>query len=270
MIGCPDYQQFSFSAGGKTRAVYWRGSRGATNAAAPDEPPVLLLHELPGLSAACLQLADRIAAQGYTVYVPLLIGQLGDYRPTWHSIQAVFSSQWTTCCTDKTSPVVGWLRELTREIGRRHPGQKAGAIGMCLTGTFPLALLSESNIAAVVISQPALPFSPWGLRAPGLAAEDLQMAAERVKREKIPVLAWRFVSDPIGPGEKFFTLAAAFRDTTNHTWFVDRTITAGEMTAWGIPEKSHPVLTGAYDHTPGHPTRQRFDELTNYFNARLR
>src|SRR5437660_4426982 len=41
-------------------------------------PPVLLLHEMPGLSPDTLQFADCIAQHGYTVYVPLLFGTLDE------------------------------------------------------------------------------------------------------------------------------------------------------------------------------------------------
>ena len=44
------YESFRFSSGGVARSVYWRGSG----------PGVLLMHEAPGMTPECLELADRI------------------------------------------------------------------------------------------------------------------------------------------------------------------------------------------------------------------
>ena len=44
-------------------------------------PPVVVFHELPGLSPATFRLAHRISEAGFTVYVPLLFGRPGEFAP---------------------------------------------------------------------------------------------------------------------------------------------------------------------------------------------
>ncbi len=61
-----------FTHGAIRHRVFWTG----------DGSPVLVLHELPGLSPAALRFGRRLAARGFRVYLPLLFGEPGqdDWR----------------------------------------------------------------------------------------------------------------------------------------------------------------------------------------------
>ncbi len=62
------FAEFDFTHERRTR----RGLRQGDGAG------VVLMQELPGMTAACLRLARRIAAAGFDVRLPLLFGQVGD------------------------------------------------------------------------------------------------------------------------------------------------------------------------------------------------
>jgi hypothetical protein len=63
-----------FKFGRHNESVYVAHATGDWQSA----PPILLLHEMPGLTPDTLELAHCLAGHGYTVYVPLLFGNLGE------------------------------------------------------------------------------------------------------------------------------------------------------------------------------------------------
>ena len=54
--------------------------------------------------------------------------------------------------------MVDWLKALARMALGACGGPGVGAIGMCLTGNFAIALMADPAVLASVASQPALPF----------------------------------------------------------------------------------------------------------------
>ena len=71
----PSYKSFHFLYEGHTHLVYFRlPTRGRT------APPILILHEMPALTHECLDLADRLCARGYAVYLPLLFGEAEPHK----------------------------------------------------------------------------------------------------------------------------------------------------------------------------------------------
>ena len=58
---------------------------------------------------------------------------------------------------DKSSPIVDWLRALARKAHAECGGKGVGAVGMCFTGGFALAMMTEPAVVAPVLSQPSLP-----------------------------------------------------------------------------------------------------------------
>src|SRR2546423_13787079 len=59
------YESFAFTSEGACHQFYVIGNG----------PPVILLHELPGLIQADLDTGERLAGSGFTVISPLLFGQ---------------------------------------------------------------------------------------------------------------------------------------------------------------------------------------------------
>lgn len=60
-----DYEPFPFQHAGTSHPVYVGG----------EGPPILLMHELPGLLHECRQLADKLVNVGFQVYMPLMFGE---------------------------------------------------------------------------------------------------------------------------------------------------------------------------------------------------
>ncbi len=150
------------SFGGETREVYRKGSGTG----------VIVLHEVPGLSADVVAFAEQVVARGHTVLLPRLFGQLGGF-----SLAAAADDLRRFCirrefavfARGRTSPIVVWLRALARELHDERPGSPGvGVVGMCFTGGFALAMLADGAVIAPVLAEPSLPF-PVGIR-PGHAA----------------------------------------------------------------------------------------------------
>src|SRR4029078_11437744 len=83
-------------------------------------------------------------------------------------------------------------------------GPGVGAIGMCITGNFALALMVEPSMMAPVLSQPSLPMGILNRSNRGwhLSHEDLMFAKRRAS-EGVPVLGMRFTHDFMCPGVRF-------------------------------------------------------------------
>jgi dienelactone hydrolase len=123
-------------------------------------PAVIVIHEIPGIHPGMLTFAQRLLAAGYTVYLPSLFGRPGEpfgAGPLLRSVLRVCVSREFAILADRTSPVVTWLRALAAKAYRDCGGPGVGAIGMCLTGGFALAMAVEPAVLAPVVSQPGLP-----------------------------------------------------------------------------------------------------------------
>ena len=202
---------FSFAHGGETKTVYRYGRSG---------PPVLLMHEIDGLTPETQDLARRIAAEGYSVFLPLFFSEPGQHGGQLGRLKVCLRRDFH-CLSSESSPVTRWLRALLPEIRKRSTdgGNGIGVIGMCLTGTFPLVLMDDPSVKVVVLSQPSLPL-PWtrSMKSSlGVSQKELAIAQER--SESVRMLAFRFYGDRISPEEKFETLASLFGDRIELTEF---------------------------------------------------
>ena len=174
-------------------------------------PPVLFLHELPGLNDHDLASARRVAGLGYTVAAPLLFGTPGGpgrFLHYWREICGEFR-----CSAGKqTSPVLDWLLQLCPAIRTQWPeGKGIGVVGMCLTGAFPLVLLKEPSVTAAVLCQPTIPFRALSWIFPnadlGLHPDDLKRAIER---KDVPLLGIHYHGDRLSPNKRFNRLVDEF------------------------------------------------------------
>ena len=83
------------------------------------KPPVLLLHELPGLSGKTLHYAEELS-RDFTVYVPLLFGELNMHSVSWGLTAFWLNGEWRGL-ESGDSKIVPWLRAVVAEIERVHP-----------------------------------------------------------------------------------------------------------------------------------------------------
>ena len=85
---------------------------------------------------------------------------------------------------DKSSPVVDWLRALARKAHADCGGRGVGAVGMCFTGNFALAMMTEPSMVAPVLSQPSLPIGKKKAAALGVSPDSRSPAPSAGSRRK--------------------------------------------------------------------------------------
>ena len=204
------YEKFAFDDGRWTRNVYKRGSG----------PAVIVIHEMPGLHPLVIRFADRVAAAGMTVYCPHLFGEPG--RPASHPLGALtmlggicIRREFNAWAADKSSPIVEWLKALSRKAHAECGGRGVGAVGMCFTGGFALAMMTEPSVVAPVLSQPSLPLgASKPQRAAGIGASpaEVSCARKRFDEEGLSMIGLRFYGDPFVPDARFDTYRREFGD----------------------------------------------------------
>jgi dienelactone hydrolase len=140
-----------------------------------------------------------------------------------------------------------------------------GALGMCLTGNFALALMVDEAVMAPVLSQPSLPFgvSASHRAALHLSDGDLAKVKERVKGG-CPVLGMRFTGDPLCPRERFDTLRRELGPG-----FEAIEIDSSPGNPFGIKKLAHSVVTEDLVDREGHPTRAALERVLAFFGERL-
>lgn len=125
-------------------------------------PGVVLIHELPGLSASVIGLGDEVVDSGFTVVMPHLFGHpevaVNAGTLAGSLIQVCTAAEFTKMATGVTAPLATWLRSLSRSLHDELGGPGVGALGMCFTGGFALAMMVDESVAAPVVAQPAAPF----------------------------------------------------------------------------------------------------------------
>ena len=114
--------------------------------------------------------------------------------------------------TGRTSPIAVWLRSLARGIHEELGGPGVGALGMCFTGGFALAMMVDTSVVAPVLAQPSLPFSVGRKRAADLNLSPADLAAVRSRAAGgCQVLGLRY-RDDMAVGTRFETLTREIGD----------------------------------------------------------
>jgi dienelactone hydrolase len=179
-------------------------------------PGVIVIHEIPGLIPEVIEFAEEVVAAGFTVVLPELFGRAGsDKGPvtiTATVVRVCVRREFTKLATGETSPVVGWLRSLARNLHAELGGPGVGALGMCFTGGFALAMMVDHAVAAPVLCQPSVPFAIGRRRAAdlNLSSADLDVVRERA-RDGCQVLGLQYDGDP-ATGTRFETLTRELGD----------------------------------------------------------
>jgi dienelactone hydrolase len=254
------FSETRFEDGGAARTVYVRG-RG---------PGVVVMHEIPGITPPVARFATRVADAGFRVYLPHLFGTPGRALSVPYVLsqmaRACVSREFSVLARREASPITHWLRALCRHAHAECGGPGVGALGMCLTGNFALALMVDAAVMAPVLSQPSLPFgvSPSHRAALHLSDADLAVVKERVKGG-CPVLGMRFTHDPLCPRERFDALRRELG-----AGFEAIEIDSGPRNPFGIRRLAHSVVTEELVDAEGHPTRAALDRVLALFEARLR
>ena len=210
------------------------------------------MHEIPGITPEVIRFADDVVARGYTVVMPSLFGRPGASAATGEIVRSIgqvcINREFVKLRAGLTSPVTQWLRSLARSLHAELGGPGVGALGMCLTGGFALAMMVDESVAAPVVAQPSLPAALGAVRKAdlGLSPADLAAVRRRVA-EGCPVLGVRYRDDP-ATGTRFETLATEF---------------GGDFIRVELEGKGHATLTA-------HRQQVAVDRVLAFFDERLR
>jgi len=253
------FEKSTFSTHDGTHDVYRIGSG----------PAVIVIHEIPGITPLVAAFARTVAKRGMTAVVPNLFGTPGREMTMPYALReiarACVSREFVTFATGKTSPVTRYLRALAAHELATCGGEGVGAVGMCLTGGFALAMSVDPIMVAPVLSQPSLPlgFNAAHRRALGIADEDLEVVKDRVK-DGLCVLGLRFTGDTAAPAARFERLREELGEN-----FIGVEIDSSEGNPWGYRKAAHSVLTEDYSDAPGSPTRAALDQVLLFLASRL-
>jgi dienelactone hydrolase len=169
-----------------------------------------VVHEIPGVTPKVIEFAERVVNEGFTVVMPLLVGEVGRGPSGAYIAQSMakvcISREFTTMAMHKTSPIISWLRALAHQLHNEVGGIGVGAVGMCFSGGFALGMMVDDIMVAPVLSQPSLPFAIGGSRAAdlNLSESDQARVVERAQAG-CQVLGLRYTGDKL-VGTRFATL----------------------------------------------------------------
>ncbi|GAA5021691.1 dienelactone hydrolase family protein [Terrabacter aeriphilus] len=206
MAPLEDWQRGTHAADGFAYPTYRRGTG----------PGVVVMHESPGLTHEVVAFGEELVAAGFTVVLPHFFGGADEDPRRLEAARVLprlcVGREFTVVATGRTTPVAGWLRSLARQLHADVGGVGVGAVGMCFTGGFALAMMVDPVVAAPVVAQPAVPVPLGPRRAAdiGLGTDDLLAVQDRV-RAGCPVLGVRYRAD-WSTGTRFETLAEVLGD----------------------------------------------------------
>ena len=226
MSAIKGFSEEPFTADGRTFPIFRKGAG----------PGVILLHELPGLTSETVEFAEWLADRGFHVVMPLLFGKplqsmtLGLLKAPFVCIRKEFN----ILAAGKSSSITVSLRALCRKIHAERGGPGVGAIGMCYTGGFVLAMMLEAALLAPVAAQPSLPLcQPEGL---DIEPEVLAFASSRT--DTMSLLGLRFEDDSHCPAARFKRLEASLQPAQGSPVPRFHSVT--------VPGKAHSTLTLDY------------------------
>jgi dienelactone hydrolase len=265
-VSLDQFEQTTFTADGNTRDVFRLGTG----------PAVIVMAEMPGITPKVIAFAERVAGIGCTAVLPHLFGTPGKdpneggrlgvvTALTNVMIPACINREFTVLATGKTSPVISWLRQLAKHEHEVCGGPGVGAVGMCFTGGFALAMSTIPDVVAPVLSQPSLPLP---IRASAkatidISAGDLDLVKARCANDGLTVVGLRFKGDRFVPPERFEFLRRQLGDAFVAVELEDE---------WANPEgemSPHSCLTEHLIDTPGEKTYDALMVVLEHFRSNL-
>jgi dienelactone hydrolase len=258
-VALSDYLVSSFEHDGITRKVLKASPEGKS------QRGIVVVHEVPGITPEVVNFADRLVDRGATVWMPSLVGTPGQEPSAPYIVQSsakvCVAKEFAFWASDESPPITQWLRALARALSGELGGQKVGALGMCFSGGFALAMAADPVVWAPVLSQPAgpMPVGSARRRSAHVATEDLNQVIDK----GCQVMGLRFTGDMAVPSERFAALKEALgpKFTAIEIKSPDR--------ALSIKRSAHSVLTEDLIDVPGHPTHTALHQVLDFFDAQL-
>jgi dienelactone hydrolase len=235
-------------------------------------PAVIVMTEMPGISPHVARFSRWVRDAGFTVYMPSLFGRDGAVPGIEEGAvtfqRACVSAEFRAFAANESSPVTVWLRSLASLAHGECGGPGVGAIGMCFTGNFALTMMLEPSMLAPVLSQPSLPLDdPGGLE---IAPDELAAVRQRLERDDLTVMAYRFAGDRFCKAQRFAAYSEALGDR-----FIPRVLPDSAANPDTPPffeehvATPHSVVTAHLIDEAGQPTIAARDEILSFFSRRL-
>jgi len=251
-----DFERRQVTLQGKPKTVFVAGSG----------PAVIVMTEMPGISPHVARFARWIRDAGFTVWMPDLFGDAGRPFSLLYSlgsmVKGCVSAEFRAFAANASSPVTEWLRALAAHAHPLCGGKGVGAIGMCFTGNFALSMMLEPAMLAPVLSQPSLPIGKAG--GMHIAPEELRAVKERLDRDDLTVLAYRFAGDAFCRAARFAAYQQALGDR-----FQARVLPDSCANPDAPMKNPHSVVTVHLIDEQNQPTRQAVEEIIGFFRMRL-
>ena len=255
----PGFTAIPLTFDGCERTVYRRGNGRA----------VIVMSEVPGITPQVARFATRVADAGFSVWMPQLFGTPMQ-RLTPASVantlaRVCISREFRLLAADRSSPIVDWLRALARHAHAECGGPGVGAVGMCLTGNFGLAMMLDAPVIAPVLSQPSLPGGFTQAQRSGLHASprEIEAAHEKIDQQGARILGLRFKQDPMCRSERFERLREEFGVA-----FESIEIDARHANP-RANKPAHSVVTTHLIDQAGEPTREALDRVLAFLKEQL-
>ena len=250
------WAEAKFDDGRWTRTYFRKGSG----------PAVIIMHEIPGLHPQVVAYAEKVVASGFTVFLPSLFGQPGKPISTGYGVAEILLNicirrEFNVWNSGRSSPIVDWLRALARKAHAECGGKGVGALGMCFTGGFALAMMTEPSVVAPVLSQPSLPMGKKNRDQIDCSAAEFACARRRFQEEDLSMIGLAFHGDGFVPAERMDMLEREFGDR-----FESHRI-APEDGKQGTGRPPHSVLT--VHLTNSGPTAAAEARTIEFFHQRL-
>lgn len=237
-----------------------------------DGPAVIVMAEMPGISPHVARFSRWVRDAGFAVYMPSLFGRDGAWPQAEDGMEilkrACVSAEFNALVANRSSPVTQWLRALARLAHAERGGAGVGAIGMCFSGNFALSMMLEPAMLAPVLCQPSLPFGD----AAGLniAADELAAVRERLEREDLCVLAYRFEGDQHCRAERFAAYSRALGPRFQARVLPDDAAHPDPPPFFAkVVQCPHSVVTAHLIDEAGQPTLAARDEILAFLRQRL-
>lgn len=242
MTGLESWTLGEHSYAGRARPTYRKGTG----------PGVVVISEIPGITPAVIAFADDVVAHGFTVVMPHLFGtpgaKNGVARVAGTLGQICISRELSLLATGQTQPVADWLRSLARDLHAELGGPGVGALGMCFTGGFALAMMVDDSVVAPVLAQPSTPVAMTAKRSADLNLSPGDLAVVKARAAAgCDVLGLRYRSDPM-VGRRFRTLSRELGEAFIRVEF---------------PGTRHATLTE-------HRQQEAVDRVLSFFEDKLR
>jgi len=259
MDNLSDFTRFEFTYAGAQKSVYRQG----------EGPAVIVMHEVPGITAEVARFARKVVGAGMTVFMPRLFGRVGAKtnaaERVWQLGRVCISREFACLAENRASPITDWLRGLAKHAHDEVGGRGVGVVGMCVTGNFALTMTLDPWVIAPVLGHPSFPLPLTRAKAAAVHAtpEAMANARRRIDEEGLRFLGVRF------QGDTLFCRPARFATLRRELGNGFEAIELPAESANPAPEPPHSVLTIGLIDREGEPTRAAVDRVLGFLWERL-